>query len=412
MKKTLPLILLFTILAVKSSLATDLIVSAGGSGNSYATINAALAAAAPNDRIIVYPQAGGSAYSETPITITKSIQILSATEGAYYSVDAPSITISPASAGIKVTIIGMKLFTGSISSGIASPSGARSSINILNDSLAQGAINFNHDNYDLLVSSCHIESGVTCRFGKIIGNIIRSAVTINNDASANNVGDTIQIIGNKISYYNSTTASGLTWTNSSQFFSIQNNYIYLTYPVVGTNYGINVSASKASIAGTNSIVNNTIRKVSGGSMQYYMILSTNATSYTEVINNLCFGDYYYQTIYTIGGTYSVHYNYCIANAGYGFVNDGTNVLYTNTSLNSEGLNTNLSSNTIDGGSTDSAYADIDLTRNDVGCYGGSFTLNNFFPISSNDWARVILVTAPRRVLINGAIPVKAIGFDK
>jgi hypothetical protein len=70
------------------------------------------------------------------------------------------------------------------------------------------------------------------------------------------------------------------------------------------------------------------------------------------------------------------------------------------------------SNCINGGTVDSAYADIDLTRNDAGCYGGSYTLDNFFPITANDWARVILVTAPRRVLVNGTINVKAIGFDK
>jgi len=276
---------------------------------------------------------------------------------------------------------------------------------------ARGKENDN-DNYDLLVSACHVESGITCRFGKIIGNILRSSITVNNDLSANNTSDTTQIIGNKITYFTASAVGGINWNNSSQFFNIQNNFVHLTYGAAGTNYGINIVTSKASIAGTNSIINNTIQKTASGSMLYFIIASTSATSFTEVSNNLCFGAYYYNTIYVVGGTYSVHYNYCSANALYGFINDGTNVLYTNTALNSDGLNTNPSSNTINGGSTDSAYADIDLTRNDVGCYGGSFTLNNFFPISNNDWARVILVTAPRRVLINGTIPVKAIGFDK
>ena len=75
--------------------ATDLVVAPGGAGGAYSSINAALAAAAPNDRIIVYPQPGGASYADTNIRITKSIQILSATEGAYYTLDAPVINITP-----------------------------------------------------------------------------------------------------------------------------------------------------------------------------------------------------------------------------------------------------------------------------------------------------------------------------
>jgi hypothetical protein len=390
--------------------ATDLVVAAGGAGGAYGSINAALAAAAPNDRIIVYPQAGGGAYSDTNIRITKSIQILSANEGAYYAVDAPVINITPSTAGINVTIIGMKLLTGSIFSTIASPTGSRSTINLLNDSLSDGLISINHDNYDLTVASSHVQAGLTFRFGKAIGNIIRSAVTINSDASVNNPLDTILVIGNKIYNYTASSYSGIYWNSTSHFFSIQNNFITLTYPINGYGVGVNVVTSKNSNAGVNAIINNTIYKT----VAYYAtgVYYTGATiSSVEVLNNLSVGIGTYAV--QIGtGNASVHYNFFTNATLYGFTNDGTNIVATNTTLNAEGLNTNPSSNTINGGTPDSAYADIDLTRNDVGCYGGSFTLNNFFPITSNDWARVILVTAPRRVLVNGTIHVKAIGFDK
>ncbi|QLH45637.1 MAG: hypothetical protein HWD58_08485 [Bacteroidota bacterium] len=63
--------------------AADLVVAPGGTGGTYASLNTAIAAASAGDRIIVYPQANGASYSETAITITKSLQILSANEGAF-----------------------------------------------------------------------------------------------------------------------------------------------------------------------------------------------------------------------------------------------------------------------------------------------------------------------------------------
>ena len=390
--------------------ATDLVVAAGGAGGAYSSINAALAAAAPNDRIIVYPQPGGASYADTIIRITKSIQILSANEGAYYSVDAPIINITPSTAGINVTIIGMKLLTGSIVSTIASPTGSRSTINLLNDSLSDGAITINHDNYNLTVASSHIQAGLTFRFGKALGNISRSPITINSDASVNNPLDTVLVIGNKVYGYSASNYSGIYWNSNTHFFSIQNNFITLTYPLNGYGYGVYIATSKNSNAGMNVINNNTIFKSSFSFvMGVYSIGSAN--SFTEIVNNLTVGSASY-AVYVSSGNSSVHYNYFTSASLYGFTNDGTNIAATNTTLNIEGLNTNPSSNTINGGTPDSAYADINLTRNDVGCYGGSYTLDNFFPITSNDWAKVILVTAPRRVLVNGTINVKALGFDK
>jgi len=393
-------------------LAADLVVAAGGAGGAYSSINTALAAANPNDRIIVYPQPGGASFSETAITITKSVQILSANEGAYYSVDAPSINISPSTPGIVVTIIGMKFFTGSIASTINSPTGSRSVINFLNDSIAQGSISINHDNYDVTTASCHIQSGITIRYGKIIGNIILSQVAINTDGSVNNPNDTIQIIGNKITYYSAVaTSPAISWSSTAHFFSIQNNFMTLTYPTNINGVGIGVTTSKFSLAGTNNITNNTVTKAYY-TIYYGMSCTTSATSKTDINNNLVLGPIYFGDYYVTGGVFSVHYNFASANAFVGFTNDGTNINASNTTLDVNGLNTNPASNTINGGNPDSAFADINLTRNDVGCYGGSFTLDNFFPITSNDWARVILVTAPRRVLVNGTISVKAIGFDK
>ncbi len=391
--------------------AADLVVAPGGAGGAYASLNAALTAAVAGDRIIVTPQSGGAAYTEGTIAITKSVQILSATEGTYYAIDG-NINITPASAGIAVTIVGMKLLTGGIQSTIASPVGARSTINILNDSIAAGVVSFNHSNYNLTCASNYIQSTVTFQFGKVIGNILRDQVVVNTDASVNNPLDTVQIIGNKITFYSGSNLGAITWNSNSQFFSIQNNYIQLTYPAHYINYGVHVSSSKASLAGTNSIINNTVHKTNSFYLNYGFPLSTNATSFTEVHNNLVIAVMYQYTYSFGGGSYSAHYNMANNFNWLGITNDGTNGTATDVTLNADGLNTNVLSNIINGGNPDAAYDDINLTRNDVGCYGGSFTLTNFFPFSAGDWSRVILVTTPRRVLVNGTIEVKAIGFDK
>lgn len=404
------LCLLASILFSTSLHATDLVVAGGGSGGAYPTLKAAIAAASPNDRIIVYPQANGASYSEGTITITKSLQILSANEGAYYTIDG-DINVTPSSAGMSLTIIGMRLLTGGIQSTIASPTGARGVINLLNDSIVSGAVTFANDNYNLTCASNYVDGGISFRFGKIIGNIMHGQIAVNTDASVNNPTDTVQIIGNKITYYTSLNNTGIGWSSTSQYFSIQNNFIWHTYPGSNTNYGIYVSASKASIAGTNTITNNTVYKQTYSMYTGYYV-STNATSNTEVFNNLLIAPIYNYAYTFGGGNFSAHYNLASQFNFGGITNDGTNGSATNTTLNSEGLNTNVLSNTINGGTPDSAYVDLNLSRNDVGCYGGSFSLDNFFPITASDWARVILVTAPRRIMLNAAINVKAIGFDK
>lgn len=390
--------------------ATDLVVNAGGAGGTYASINAALAAASANDRIIVYPQLNGASYTENTILITKSIQILSANEGAFYTVDG-NINIAPTVAGSNITIIGMKLLTGAIQTTAVSPVGARGSINILNDSILSGGITISHDNYNLTAASNFISTGVAMRYGRIIGNHMNGQIIVSTDASVNNPTDTVQIIGNKILWYSSAASGGIVWSSTSQYFSIQNNFINQTYGGDAMTYGIYTTNSKPSLLGTNSIINNTVYKASGRILYGYTI-ATNNTSNTDFYNNLLHSTIYYNAFAFSGGNFNAHYNYATNFNWTGTTNDGTNQAATNTTLNAEGLNTNVLSNTINGGTPDSAYADINLTRNDVGCYGGSYTLDNFFPITASDWARVILVTAPRRVMVNGTINVKATGYDK
>jgi len=260
-------------------------------------------------------------------------------------------------------------------------------------------------------ASSYLGTGFSFLFGKALGNAINGPISVSTDASVNNPNDTLLIIGNKCGYYGGGNVGGINWASTSQYFSMQNNFIQVAGGAA-TGYGIWVSSSKNSLAGTNTMYNNTVAKPNGFQIAYAYTLNTAGSSNTDIQNNLYVGAIWYGTYIFSGGNFNVHYNYGTSFTMSGVTNDGTNIAATNTTLNSEGLVTSVGSNTINGGTVDSAFADINLTRNDVGCYGGSYTLDNFFPITANDWARVILVTAPRRVLVNGTINVKAIGYDK
>jgi hypothetical protein len=213
--QTLSISILFLIGSSQAIYAADLLVVSGGAGGAYASLNAAIAAAAPGDRIIVTPHAG--AFTEGTITLNKSLQILSSVEGGQYTIDG-NINITPASAGINLTIVGMKLITGSIQSTIASPTGARSSIQILHDSIITGNVSIDHNNYNVTCAASHIQGGVTIRFGKVLGNVVNNQIIVNTDGSVNNPTDTVLIIGNRVTMNSSGNIGAISWQSTSQFF--------------------------------------------------------------------------------------------------------------------------------------------------------------------------------------------------
>ena len=70
----------------------------------------------------------------------------------------------------------------------------------------------------------------------------------------------------------------------------------------------------------------------------------------------------------------------------------------------------LGSPLIDAGDPDPRYFDLDLTTNDVGCYGGSNSRANFTtPMGS---AVVGFMNAPRVVAQGETVNISATGFDR
>jgi hypothetical protein len=68
-------------------------------------------------------------------------------------------------------------------------------------------------------------------------------------------------------------------------------------------------------------------------------------------------------------------------------------------------------NAINGGNPAPLFFDLDLSPNDAGCYGGSFTQDNFFPLHTGA-ARVYNVVYPFNVRVGNTMNVKAFSFDR
>jgi hypothetical protein len=92
---------------------------------------------------------------------------------------------------------------------------------------------------------------------------------------------------------------------------------------------------------------------------------------------------------------------------------------TNDGTNFSGVAMTIDTNTgelltgtgIDGGSPDLQYSDLDLSRNDAGCFGGSLSRENFLSATTGS-TQVTLFNAPGRVLNGQSINISGEGFDK
>lgn len=427
MNQSFTRLLALTALSLASSFtatAADLVV---GPGRTYQTITDAVAAAVDGDRILVMNRT--AIYAETP-TITKSLTIMSATEGVLIRCSG-NWTFSPATAGKTLTVMNMNLLNGSITTAANAPAGARSQVRILG-CVISGQISFgSYSNFDVTAAADSILSSVDITFGRVMGNYISGSCTVTTDATATN--DSVWVVGNRIFY-------GMPCINlntTSQYVFCANNYVTHsgTSDYYGNNQakGILLTNSKTTGAGRNSIVNNTIINVSPNGYQTnapagyaYGIHLQYPDNNLSVCSNFIMvtSTTYNYSGYAISQTGGSQYflaAYNIAKGVPNFSGAATNNLGnrggSNTTLNSEGVPT-AGSDVINGGMPEDEYLDTDLTRNDAGCYGGSYSLANFprfgntVANNQNLGGRVFFFAAPRTVQQGQSIKVRATGFDR
>lgn len=412
-------------LATLNASAADLTVGPGGT---YATIGAAIAAAADGDRILVKPKA--LPYGET-LTITKSLTILSADEGTYFDCTG-TWTFNPSAAAKKLTVIGVRMLAGGINTAINAPAGTRAKVEVLSSVLRGGDVNFNANNFDLLIAADSIRGQILFRFGKVIGNYIDgSAVSkpiykVGGEATTE---DSVWVVGNRVK--GSMTADWNVYLagGGEQYYYVVNNFLLINHSgAVNSDYGIYAEVNKAG-AGRHTIANNSILNQGSGNYccgRSAIYLYAPATS-TDVIANVITGQATAPTTDVItqasGGAnnWTLAYNHLKGYAlSVAVPASPTNKLSSTAVINAV---TGQATGAAPAGPvnaiplTEPDYVDIDLTAGDAGAYGGTYTLANFHPFVSttaanNRGGRVIFVRAPRSILQGGSIKVKAVGFDR
>ncbi len=400
MKKSL---LLWVIIAIAiTARAADLVVEEYGQAPSYSSIQSAISAASSGDRIFIKNKAGNLPWLEN-ITISQSLDLLAFQNDSFFVMQG-TVTISPSS-NSTINIIGMINLSAGIGSG-SNPTGNRSTLRILNGQLA-GDVNISNNNYNVIVQGT-TTTGIYYKHGVIVGNTIGgNGITVNTENI--NPVDTSYIMGNKI-----TSSNPLTWNSTSSYYDIRNNFAQS-----GASYGFNITTSVASGTGVNKIYNNTVSVNGGTSYAYAIYVVGNTNSQIDIQNNVVdkynSSGYYDYGIYASagsGGTLSATYNF--VDAYFYYAIGGSLTVNLNNTTNYITLNGNGSTQAnvgVDGGNPGVMFYDTDLSQNDAGCYGGSFTIKNFFPQSPN-WAMTWLTNYNFSVRTGNTINIKASSYDK
>jgi hypothetical protein len=393
--------------------ANDLIVEEGGLPPSYSSISAAITAANTGDRIFVKNKSGNLPWLEN-ITISKSLDLLAYVNDSFFIMQG-SVTIIPTSTST-IDIIGMINLNGSVSIGSSVPTGSRSIVRILDGQFLSGSITCGVNNFDVTVEGCSVNGGdIQYEHGSIVGNTITNSASygIFVESESTVTTDTSYIFGNRITC-SSTSGYGIYWSSSTMNFDIRNNFVTAAY------YGMYINPTISNSIALNKIYNNTVSIAgSGQSTNYGMYIAGSSATQIDVQNNVVDRNdavnYTYYGIYANvggGGNLSVTYNY-VDNAFSSTITGSITVNLNNTTNTAISLNGNGS--TVggvgqNGGNPGVQFYDTDLTINDAGCYGGSYTLNNFnqFTGSAVTW----LTNYQYNVRTGTTLGIKANSYDR
>lgn len=387
--------------------AVDRVVQENGPTGTYASISSAVIAAADGDRIVIHNRMGGLAWVED-VTVAKSLTFVSAVAGQRYLV-AGNYLIAPSTGGKEIRFVGMENQSGGFRATSGAPTGVRCKVFIV-DVLLNGNINFDQSNYDITVANSDLVGNITIAFGGIYGNDVEGYVELLSvsDIPSNNIS---RVIGNQINA--SGWSYGLRNSSSDHFFHFLNNF------VTGGSDGIAVSGIKPSGLEDNLIVNNSVYTQDG-----IMVFATGAAGgklYVEnnaveragsfsgsdgIYVNSGAAYYHYVGYNQVASRYATPLTLGGAAAG-----TATNVVQSNLFLQLTDGSV-YGTGVVDGGNPDPAYYDHDLTPNNPGAHGGSYSIVNHFPRSANPGPAVFFVKSPRVQFQGMNIDVEAIGADR
>jgi hypothetical protein len=406
MKKLLLILLVFSVLKLN---ATDIYVNNSGQPGTYTTIQAAINAAAVNDRIFISPY---GVYTEN-LTITKSLTITSAVANTRFSV-VGNVTVTSAP-NQDVVIIGGE-FSGNITGNTGTATLANKGNFTISDCKFPGITNGDYILSKLLF--CDVTNSSQLRHGLVMGSSLTS-LTIP-DGPNSNTGDTIKIIGNKFSYSGANAITCLEWNNNDNYFLIMNNYIAnstnKTLTIFNSAYNLNIENVIANNTLLGEVPNNSIGnapveiKVPANTNIGNIVFYNNIMNNSSGSNNVSCGASTCAVV--IGNVRYFHncFSYYTTNL-YGTLVTG-NIVYPGppaqwTTVDDFGKPTNYLG--VNQGSPALQFYDIDLTRNDMGTYGGPYSIDNYWNTATGR-ARVYDLNMPFEIW-NGSTPsIKAEGI--
>ena len=410
--------------------AADLIVEENGVLPNYSTIQAAVDAANPGDRIFVKNQSGGIPYLEN-VTINKSIELLPFTANGNFLVFG-NYTITPSAVNFTATynyvrIVGMKNEDGNINAITNNTTANVIRIDLHGNELEDGSFNILSTGYESHISGNKLHVGnIRTREATITGNQLSGLIEVN-DAAATvgpNEPEYLYIVGNRIATdMGSFTGGRIQWTNSSHSFFISNNFLS------SNANGAIIIVDMNSSATPNRILNNAMEQsttfgYAGILVTYGLILSDRLQIRNNAMHDGYDGDDNGEDEYLVnfaGGvastalveiSYNVHQGLeeGLTNApGHVLLAHNTEASVTFDIDNFTGESTAVE--VVDEGHPGAEHIDLDLTRNDRGVAGGSFHFDNFFPILTGA-ARVYLVKAPRTVIQGSTFDAEAEAHDR
>tara|TARA_Y100000589_G_scaffold233329_1_gene220810 strand:+ start:119 stop:1282 length:1164 start_codon:yes stop_codon:yes gene_type:complete len=347
--------------------ATDLLVNNTGAPNTYATLAAAINAANDGDRILLEPNIP----IFESVSIDKSLEIVSTAVDTAFNINGTVTIIANANKEIK--LVGAHVNALSFSSGTADSSSLCKFYFI--DSKLIGAAGIDSQNMyvETNVLFCdQLDRRVEFDYGKIIASDIKGFISnVNGKIIANNIDSLLSILnGSYLLANNSFYHSNSYQSSNSQHQLIINGSINST----NTNYIINNRFySYSTVYGASS----------GYNANIYINSSAN-NSEISILNNSFWlrNDYYgYKNIFksshpSINVLYNNFYN--AQGSSYLGVSGSNNFMNYSLYFN----NSSSYANATDEGHPGIRYFDIDMSRNDIGIYGGPYSWNNYWGSST------------------------------
>jgi hypothetical protein len=375
-------VLFIALLGLFTSIASaaDLYVRDFGAGGSYSTISAAISAASDGDRIIIRPKSGGIPYLEN-LTVNKSLSFVSETNFTKYLIQG-TISVTPA-AGRVITFSNLNL-TSSMTV-TAATTGGRATLNVFNSTLGSD-LNASQQNISLYASGNVLTGGIYLTHGRCTANNCNIIALGASGTETSPATDDVEIIANALNY----GSDAINLNQRTYNFKVLNNFLTSGYIyIAGIKNG-----------GSNEIRNNVVNSVSA-SYPIYVALSTGNTGFISVLNNILNYSSSSVKVYNNNSALaSVYAFYNMSSSSFstsGVTSQSSNVGTANISVNTSTYT--VTGANVNAGYPEDDYADVDLTRNDIGNYGGSNSWTNYWPTSVGNKPQVNYLNTPRRIFV-------------